>query len=123
MPLCPTKGGLSVRFATLDQNFFEDVNTQSSYLQEGAVHNGGHREGRQGAGAFFSVIARPEVLARECHHQVNPASEKVVCERVSSLRHSLTIALRASSFFITTWPLSRADSRSSLAGCATNRPR
>jgi hypothetical protein len=45
------------------------------------VHNGGHREGRQGAGAFFSVIARPEVLARECHHQVNPASEKVVCER------------------------------------------
>src|SRR5258708_19579096 len=81
MPLCPTKGGLSVRFATLDQNFFEDVNTQSSYLQEGAVHNGGHREGRQGAGAFFSVIASPEVLARECHHQVNPASEKLVCER------------------------------------------
>jgi len=45
------------------------------------VHNGGHREGRQGAGAFFSVIARPEVLAGECHHQVYPASEKVVCER------------------------------------------
>jgi hypothetical protein len=38
MPLCPTKGGLSVRFATLDQNSFEDV-------------------GRQGAAAFFSVIA------------------------------------------------------------------
>jgi len=52
------------------------------------VHNGGHREGRQGAGAFFSVIARPEVLARECHHQVNPASEKVVCERDAQAHQS-----------------------------------
>jgi hypothetical protein len=27
MPLCPTNGGLSVRFVTLDQNFFGNVNT------------------------------------------------------------------------------------------------
>ena len=47
------------------------------------MHKGGHRDGRQGAGAFFSVIARPEVLARKCHHQVNPASEKVVTNEMS----------------------------------------
>ena len=32
MPLCPTKGELSVRFATLDQNFFEDVNTHNRHI-------------------------------------------------------------------------------------------
>jgi hypothetical protein len=32
IPLCPTKGGLSVRFATLDQKFFEDVNTYNRHI-------------------------------------------------------------------------------------------
>ena len=36
----------------------------------GAVLNGGHREGRQGAAVFFQRHHKASVLARECRHQV-----------------------------------------------------
>jgi hypothetical protein len=43
--------------------------TRSSYLRDGALHNAGHREGRQGAAAFFQRHRKASVLARECHHE------------------------------------------------------
>src|ERR1700694_2817100 len=61
MPLCPTKGGLSVRFATLRLKFFRGCQyTQSSYLQEGAVHNGDIARGGKALALFSASSQHPK---------------------------------------------------------------
>ena len=67
MPLCPTKGGPSVRFATLDQIFFEDVNTHNRHIYgkvlciTGDIARGGK------ALPLFQRHRKAGVIARECH--------------------------------------------------------
>lgn len=60
MPLCPTKGGLSVRFATLDRNFFKDVNIHNRHIYRIVpCMTGDIARGGKALAAFFSVIANP----------------------------------------------------------------
>jgi hypothetical protein len=60
MPLWPTKGGLSVRFTTLDQIFFKDVNTHNRRIYRIVPRmTGDIARGGKALAAFFSVIANP----------------------------------------------------------------
>src|ERR1700730_11462126 len=54
--------------------------TQSSYLQDSAVNNGGHREGRQRAVVFFRS-SQAQRSRQRVPSPGDPASEKFVCDR------------------------------------------
>ena len=68
-PPCPTIRGAVRSICDSRSKLFRGCQyTHSSYLRDGAVHNGGHREGRQGAAVFFQRHHKASVLARECRH-------------------------------------------------------
>ena len=81
MPPCPTKGGLSVRFATLDQNFFENVNTRNCHIYRMAlcIAGGIVRGGK--APSSFPASSQGQRSRQRVPSPSDPASEKVVCER------------------------------------------
>jgi hypothetical protein len=87
MPPCPTARGLSVRFATLDQNFFRGCQyTQSSYLQGDAVHNGGRRET---CGKALPSLFRRPAFSPESAVPVDPAQKRSFANagRIQPSRH------------------------------------
>ena len=81
MPPCPTKGGLSVRFATLDQNFFENVKTHNRHIYRMVLCIAGDIARGGKAPSSFSASSQGQRSRQRVPSPSDPASEKVVCER------------------------------------------
>src|ERR1700730_12800 len=89
MPSCPTIRGLSVRFATLDQNCFEDVNTYNRHIYRVVLSITGDIAGGGKGRPVFSASRQGRGSRQRVPSPSDPASEKVVCDWLDGIGRGL----------------------------------
>src|SRR6202042_1373428 len=80
--------------------------TRSSYLQYGAVHNGGTSRGAARRCRLFSASSQGQRSRQKVPSPSDPASEKVICERRAHQARSSPGATQKAGFLTSTTSLS-----------------